>query len=455
MCPASSPYRSIWHLTWPQLFMMFFQFAIGALDVYVCGIIGRDAQAAMGLISQASSIFLVVALAVANGSVAALTQSLGAGKRLRALRYGGLCLSMGVVFSALILACGLIFRDAFLSILNVPAEILASSRSILGVFLCILPVNYLTILTNTVLRAHKMVMVPLAAMAVTFLLNTWLDFGLGLGRWGMPDMGYMGVAWATFWSSCGGLLLNVILLARAKLLVRAMFAPWRWMRAAAPYVFKVAWPAGFVQVIWQMGYLTLLVVLNGLPSGAVDALAGFAGGGRVESAIFLPAVAFNSSASIMVGHALGTGDKAEAKRMGYRVWRLGVAVMTAVSIPLWFFLPEVAGIFTNDPNVAAQTISYLRYNLSAVPFTCTSMIIGGALTGAGATMYTFLVFILSVGLVRLPVAWWLGWKAWGTADGVWFSMLVSQMVQASALLFMFQFKNWAKYSMMKQRNPHA
>ena len=435
--------------------MMFFQFAIGALDVYVCGIIGRDAQAAMGLISQASSIFLVVALAVANGSVAALTQSLGAGKRLRALRYGGLCLSMGVVFSALILACGLIFRDAFLSILNVPAEILASSRSILGVFLCILPVNYLTILTNTVLRAHKMVMVPLAAMAVTFLLNTWLDFGLGLGRWGMPDMGYMGVAWATFWSSCGGLLLNVILLARAKLLVRAMFAPWRWMRAAAPYVFKVAWPAGFVQVIWQMGYLTLLVVLNGLPSGAVDALAGFAGGGRVESAIFLPAVAFNSSASIMVGHALGTGDKAEAKRMGYRVWRLGVAVMTAVSIPLWFFLPEVAGIFTNDPNVAAQTISYLRYNLSAVPFTCTSMIIGGALTGAGATMYTFLVFILSVGLVRLPVAWWLGWKAWGTADGVWFSMLVSQMVQASALLFMFQFKNWAKYSMMKQRNPHA
>jgi len=435
--------------------MMFFQFAIGALDVYVCGLIGRDAQAAMGLIAQASSIFLVVALAVANGSVAALTQSLGAGKQLRALRYGGFCLSMGLIFSALILACGLVLRDAFLALLNVPAEILGSARSILGVFLGILPVNYLIILTNTVLRAHKMVMAPLAAIAVTFLVNTWLDFGLGLGRWGMPDMGYMGVAWATFWSLCGGLLLNLLLLARAGLLARAMFAPWRWVRAAAPYVLRVAWPAGFVQVVWQTGYLTLLAVLNGLPSGAVDALAGFAGGGRVESAIFLPVVAFNSSASILVGHALGAGDKAEAKRMGYRVWGLGVAVMTIASIPLWFFLPEVAHIFTNDRNVAAQTISYLRYNLAAVPFTCTSIIIGGALTGAGATMYTFLVFVLSIGFVRLPVAWWLGWKAWGTADGVWFSMLVSQMVQASALLFLFQFKNWSRFSMMKQRNPHA
>jgi len=455
MCPASSPYRSIWHLTWPQLFMMLFQTVIGALDVYVCGLIGRDAQAAMGLIMQASSFFLTVAVAVANGSVAALTQSLGAGKRLRAIRYGGLSLSLGVLFSAFILVCGLSLRNPFLLILNVPPEILVPARNILGLFLCILPLNYLIILTNAVLRSHKMVMVPLAAVAVTCLVNTWLDFGLGLGMWGMPNMGYMGVAWATFWSMCGGLLLNVLLLARAGLLARSMFAPWRWMRIAVRYVFRVAWPAGFVQIVWHTGYLTLLSILGGLPIRPVDALAGFAGGERVESAIFLPAVAFNLSASILVGHALGSGDKAEAKRMGYRVWGFGVVAMTALSAILWFFLPEVAHFFSSDPNVAEQIMSYLRYNLAAVPFTCTSIIIGGALTGAGATMYTFLVFMLSIGLVRLPVAWWLGWKAWGTADGVWLSMLVSQMVQATALLFIFQFRNWARFSMIKPRNSRA
>jgi len=454
MSPAS-PYRSIWHLTVPQLFVMIFQFLIGAVDVYVGGLIGRDAQAAMGLITLSASFFLIVAGAVANGSVAALSQSLGAGKRLRALRYGGLCVSSGVVFSVIVLVGGLSFRDTFLLLLNVPPEILGIARNILGLFLCILPVNYLIVLTNAVLRSHKMVMVPLLAMGVTCLVNAWLDFGLGLGRWGMPDMGYMGVAWATFWSALGGLLVNLILLARAGLLVRAAFPPWRWIRVAARYVIRVAWPAGFVQILWQTGYLTLLSIVGGLPSGAVDALAGFAGGERVESVIFLPAVAFNASASILVGHALGAGDKAEAKRMGYRAWGLGVVVMTAVSGILWFFLPEAARIFTSDPKVAAQIISYLHYNLIAVPFTCTSIIIGGALTGAGATMYTFLVFVLSVGLVRLPVAWWLGWKAWGTADGVWFSMLVSQMVQASALLLIFQFRDWARFSMIKTRNSHA
>ena len=63
---AARPYRSIGELTWPQLVMMVFQFFIGVADVYVCGLIGREAQAAMGMVSQALFFFLTVAIAVAR-----------------------------------------------------------------------------------------------------------------------------------------------------------------------------------------------------------------------------------------------------------------------------------------------------------------------------------------------------------------------------------------------------
>ncbi|WP_243358291.1 MATE family efflux transporter [Fundidesulfovibrio terrae] len=452
MTTAASPYRSIWQLTWPQILMMVFQFLIGVADVYVCGRIGREAQAAMGLVSQALFFFLTVAIAVANGSVAALSQSLGAGRKLRAARFGGLCLLSGVLLSGVIVALGLPLKGLFLSLLNVPAEVRGPAASILGLWLWLLPINYLFLITNAVLRSHKMVMAPLYAMGLSCALNAWLDFGLGLGWWGMPAMGYMGVAWSTFWSMTGGLLINLALLARAGLLNRGMIPAWRWARVAWKYVFRVAWPSGLMQVVWHTGYLVLLAITGGLPSGGVEALAGFAGGARIESGVFLPAFAFNLSASVLVGHALGRGDAAEAKRMGYRVWGLGMTAMTLLAACLWPFLPQLSWAFAPDAGVAAQAVSYLRYNLMAVPFTCTSMILAGALTGAGATVYNLIVFGVSIWLVRLPVAWWLGWKAWGTADGVWFSMLVSQAFQATALLMAYQFKDWSRFSMIKSRN---
>jgi len=450
----SSPgtYTMIWRLTWPQMLMMVFQFLIGAADVYVCGRIGREAQAAMGLISQALFFFLTVAIAVANGSVAALSQSLGAGRTIRASRYAGLCLLSGVGLSGVILAGGVAFRDAFLVLLNVPGPVYGPAREILGLYLWLLPLNYLFLISNAVLRSYKMVMAPLYAMGMGCVVNAVMDFGLGLGWWGLPHMGYMGVAWSTFWSMSGGLLVNALFLYRAGLLSRSILPAWRWARVAWRYIFRVAWPAGLMQVLWHTGYLVLLSITGGLPVGGVTALAGFAGGSRVESAIFLPAFAFNLSASILVGHALGQGDKREAKLMGYRIWGLGITLMTLMGVCLWPFLPQLSWFFTTDPAVAAQTESYLRYNFMAVPFTCTSMILAGALTGAGATVYNLIAFGISIWCVRLPVAWWLGWKAWGTADGVWLSMLVSQAFQALAILGAYQFKDWGRFSMIKSRN---
>ena len=85
----SAPYATIWGLTWPQVLMMLFHFLIGFVDVWVAGRISREAQACMGVMSQAMFFFMVVAVALANGSVAAISQSSGAGLTLRIKRFMG------------------------------------------------------------------------------------------------------------------------------------------------------------------------------------------------------------------------------------------------------------------------------------------------------------------------------------------------------------------------------
>lgn len=448
-------FGTIWALAWPQILMMFLTFLIGFADVYVGGRIDRETQAVIGVLAQAMFFFQVLASAVANGAVAAISQSEGGGRFARANRYGWLCLLLGVTASAAILLLGLAGRDLFLFLLRVPAPMLPAGRYFLTVFLWLLPIQSFFVIANALFRAKRLVMVPLYAWGLAAVLNAVGDFGFGLGSWGLPKCGSAGVAWSTFCSVTAGMLFNALALRRAGLLDPALIPPWRWVRQASRYLIKVAWPSGLMQIVWHTGYLVLFAVTGSLPTGSVDALAGMAAGMRVESILFLPPMAFNFTAQVLVGNLLGAGRPREAKRVGYRIMGLGVVAVTLLGACLWPFLPDAAALLSPEPGVQAQAVSYLRYNVLAIPFTVSGLILIGALNGAGATLLTMLVTGSSIWFVRLPLAWYLGHGLLGRAEGIWLSMFCSQAVQALMCLGVYQFARWSRFGLGGAPQPRT
>lgn len=448
--PFHSPTRTIWRLAWPQVLMMLFHFLIGFVDVWVAGRISREVQASMGMVSQSFFIFLVVAIAVANGSVAVISQSMGAGLWRRVQRYVGLSLSSAGVFGAFLLVGGFMLRDTLIAVLQTPEELRPIMAYLLSVYLLVLPAYYLFIIGNAIMRAQQLVMYPLYGMMIVAGLNTFGDFALGLGMFGFPDLGYKGLAWSTFGSVLAGGLFNLYILWRRRLLVRQSFAPWRWVRRALPYLFRVAWPAGLLQVVWHTAYVALFAITASLPQGNVVALAGMSAGIRVESLIFLPGFAFNFTAGILVGHYLGARQPEEAKRMGYRILGQGLLVISLLTVVMWQFLEPIAAFVAPDPEVQAETVNYLRYNLAAMPFLLVSMILGGALTGAGATMYQTVIMGSSAWLVRIPLAYLFGHVLLLFATGVWLAMLLSMVAQALCMAYVYHFLNWQRFAMRKQ-----
>lgn len=445
------PYRTIWNLTWPQIVMLLIHSMIGLVDVWVAGRINSDVQAALGIITQALFFFLVVAMATANGAVAAISQSMGAGLYRRIQRYVGLCLELALAAGGAVLVLGLLFKRSLLELLQVPPQLMGITDYFLEVYLYVLPGYYLLIITNAVFRAQKRVMYPLYTMTIVTLLNTVLDLGLGLGWWGFPEVGHKGLAWATFGSVLGGALFNLGNLGRLGLLRRPSFAGWRWIKAALPYLMKVAWPAGLLGVVWHSAYMALYAVTASLPEGNVQALAGMASGIRIESLLFLPGFAFNFTASILIGHYLGAGQPEEAKRFGYRILGSGLVLVLLLAVGVWQVVEPLAAWFAPDPVVAAQAVDYLFWNILAMPFILTSFIIAGAFNGAGATLYNLTTMGISSWFVRLPLAWLLGHVILGTSTGVWMSMFVSQGALAVLMLYFYAFKNWQRFSMKKSR----
>jgi putative efflux protein, MATE family len=447
-----TPYRTIWHLAWPQVLMMLFHFFIGLADVWVAGYINRDVQASLGIITQSLFFLLVVAMAVANGAVAAISQSMGAGLYKRVQRYVGLCLLLAGVLGGVFLILGLPVKGWLVSALQVPDPIRPITEYFLQVYLLLLPPYYMLIITNAIFRARQEVLFPLYGMVLVTALNTVLDLGLGLGWWGMPNLGFKGLAWATFGSVTAGAVFNLYILWRKHLLKPSSFAPWRWMRCATPYLFKVAWPAGLMQIVWQSGYLVLYAITGSLPHGEVVALAGMSIGLRIEALLFLPAMAFNMTASILVGHYLGARRPDEAKRFGFRILGLGMISICLFTVLIWQIVVPWVDLLTRDGAVAVQAVSYLKWNMLAVPFTLTSMILAGAFNGAGATLYNMLIMGSATWLLRLPLAYVLGHEVMDSAEGIWIAMFCSQVVQSMTLLYFFTFKNWQRFAMIKDRN---
>lgn len=451
---GTSP-RDIWKLTWPQMLMMFLFFCLGLCDVWTAGRISGDVQAAFGLVAQCTMFLQVLVMAMSSGAMAAISQSMGAGRRRRARRYVGMVLVCALVMGLGIAVLAFAGQHQFFALLMTPEQILPVTLDYWAISLFTLPAAYVLSASGMLFRATRQVFPPMWVAVVMCVANFFGNLGFGLGYFGLPAFGYQGIAWTTFACTGLGALGNCLLLARTGFLRRADIPPLRWMRRGAPYLIKVALPAGAAQIVWQSGYVTLFAVAASLPFDSINALAGMTAGMRVEALLFLPGMAFSMSASVLVGNSLGAGNKEEALRLALNIAGAGALFMSLVALCLWPFIDELATLLTSGPDAQVQAASYLRYNFVATPFTVTSMVLGGAMTGAGATRYNLMVYGGSFWCVRLPVAWILGHHIWMNASGIFLGMLASQVIQSSIMLWVLLRADWTRFAMNNCKQSHA
>ena len=455
--PPSSPVkprvstREIWSLTWPQMLMMLLQFLIGFTDITIAGHISSQVQASVGFITQCLFFLLVVGIALANGGIAAISQSLGAGLPKRAARYIGLLFKISATLCLCIVVLAYTFRVHLMVLLQVPPEIRELTISLWTLFLPFIPGQYFVSLCAAIFRAQKKVHFPLICIGVICAVNALAGFYLALGWFGGPALGARGIIFANLLAVWSGVAVFITLLIKQNILRRECFAPMRWAIRALPFLLKVALPAGGLQVLWQLGFVMLFVIMATLPQGAVYGLAGLTAGLRIESLLFLPTMAFGATASILVGHCLGAGDRAEAKRVALRVTGTGATFMSLMAVCMAFFVPQICAFVAPDPAVNAVAAQYLYINLWAAPCTAVSMIVSGIMTGAGATIYTFVIFSVATWCIRLPLAWFLGHHFIGDATGIFFAMLVSQALQAASAAYVVTRCDWFRFAFTAKR----
>jgi putative MATE family efflux protein len=207
-------------------------------------------------------------------------------------------------------------------------------------------------------------------------------------------------------------------------------------------VASIGWPMGLLQILWQLSSMVLFLILSALPEHKIEILAALTTGLRIESAIYLPVFGFNMANAVIVGNLLGEKKEEEALKSGIVTATIGVGIVTVMTITVILNARWIVPFLSNNEVVIKESVKYIYISMISEPFMAWGIILGGGLNGAGDTKSVLMRVALSLWLVRIPLSYlFVVHFEFGVAS-VWWSMNLSQFVQAFLISKRYFDKQW-------------
>ena len=105
---------------------------------------------------------------------------------------------------------------------------------------------------------------------------------------------------------------------------------------------------------------------------------------------------------------------------------------------MWVFAPYMIGILSPDEEIRRLGTQILRIEAFAEPLYGASIVAAGVFRGAGETLLSSVLNLLSVWVVRIPLAYFLGAR-YGL-KGAWIAMCTELCVRGT--LFLVRLAMW-------------
>jgi MATE family, multidrug efflux pump len=412
--------------------IMFFEFVIGLTDVFVAGRVGKDIQAAYGFVIQFYFIFIVVANALTVGTVSVISRLFASKDKdqLTAAVFSSLSTTAGagIVFAVV----GVFLAPPLIRLLNIPAQVKPFTIPLIQIYSGGLFFHYLVINTNGILRSCDLIRVSLRTMTVVCCVNVALNFFFVF----FTPLGFKGIALATATAVFVGSLINLSHVKRLMTGVRTF------SRGLIMKIAVIGWPMGAVQILWQAGSMVLFLIISELPENRVEILAALTAGLRIESAIYLPAFAFNMANAVIVGNLLGEKKEEEAYKSGLVTALIGVSVVAFMALLVVVNSWWIASFLSTNSIVVQESVRYIYISMISEPFMAWGIILGGGLSGAGDTKSVMTRVAMSIWFIRLPLAYLFVVIFGYGAASVWWCMNISQFVQCALLYHRYAKKRW-------------
>jgi len=408
---------------------------LGIVDTLLLAGLGAVAIAGVGSALQVM-FFLISALsALAIGSAVLVAQAIGAGDTERAGQVGRQSLIWSVLFSIPLAVSGYLLSGPIIGLFGLEPQVAQIGVQYLQVTMGTVVVLVALFIGGGVLRGAGDARTPLWVTALANLVNMPLAYGLIYGHFGLPALGPVGSAWATFVARALALVLLLAALWRGRNGVTISGGGgWRPDFSVARQVLGIGIPAALEQVLATSAFLALALVVARL---GTDVLAAQRITFNALSLAFLPGIGFGIAATALVGQSVGARRIAEGAAAARVATRWAMIWMSAIAVLLIIFAPQVFALFTSDAVVIAAGVPGLRVLALTQPFWAVLFVQAGALRGTGNTRFPLLVTASSI-WASVGLAFALIETIGGGLVSIWAAFLAIAPLMAFLMWWRFQ-----------------
>ncbi|MBE3518839.1 MAG: MATE family efflux transporter [Firmicutes bacterium] len=391
-------------------------------SIWVGQFLGRNALAAVSVSFPVIFATIAVAMGITMATTALVAQHAGAKDMpmVRKTVTNSLLITaaLGVVSSIV----GVSLRIPLLRLIRTPPEAIAQAQSYLGIVMAGITATFFYNAVSAILRGLGDSRTPLIFLTYATVLNIILDPLMIFGVWPFPRMGVAGAALATVIAQALSAFLGIRHMAKTGL-IKWEREEWALDGQIVKQTFGIGLPAGIQQIIVSMGMLTVTSLVNRF--GAV-VTAAFGVGGRLDQFVTMPAMTVGLSVTALVGQNLGARKFDRVREVVRSSVLLTVAITGAISIIVLAIPQVLLRMFTSDGAVIVEGTKYLRtlgfaYIPMGLMFT-----LAGILRGAGDTVPSMIISLVTLWGVRVPAALFLS-RIFGS-EGLWLGMAVSPVM---------------------------
>ena len=429
--------KNIFQITLPAVFDLLAQTLIMALDMKMVSSLGPSAISSVGVGTAGMYALIPALIAVATGTTALLSRAYGADNKIEGKKAFTQSFFIAVPLGIFLTIIFLLFSEQIINLvgnakdMNLGDAILYQNMTVIG-----FPFLGVSIATFYAFRAMGENKIPMIGNTLALVLKIILNFLLVyLFKWGI-----FGAALSTTLTRLFSAIFSIYLVFWSKKnWISLELKDLKFDYFTSKRILKVGIPAAVEQLGLRIGMLIfeMMVISLGNLSYAAHKIALTA-----ESISFNLGFAFSFAASALVGQELGKGSSQKALKNGYICTIIAMIVMSTFGL-LFFIIPQfLVSLFTKDKDVIELATMALKIVSICQPFSGASMVLAGALRGAGDTKSVLLITYLGIFLIRIPITYlFLDVLNFGLA-GAWIVMTIDLAIRSSLAFYIFRRGKW-------------
>lgn len=409
-------YAEVWHIAYPAVLTMISHTIMTFIDAIMVGRLGPTELAAVGLSGTLTWGLFSFFNGVVNGVNTFVAQDYGA-KRFDNI---GRVTWQGVYF-ALISGGILIFVSRFnvelMRLLGPAEDVQRIGASYLGIRLWGGVFIVLYMCFSAFLRGIGDTRTPLKIVIFINVLNIVGDYALIFGKFGFPELGTDGAAYATVGASAvGALIFFLVFVSRKSDMRFAARSGWRVRLDLMARLSRVGLPIGLQWLLDMASFIVFTALIGRI--GTLQ-LAASTAGLRLMHLSFMPVFGVSIAATTLVGQYIGSKEVPCATRAGYTAIKLSMVYAGLVAL-LFLAIPrQLVMMISQDPEVVSLGGRILRVAAIFLLFDSMGIASNGCLRGAGDTRWAMFIGVGFAWFIFVPLAYLGAIVLKGGAVGAW------------------------------------